>query len=165
MVKLAKHSHCSALVASASRYSMVPFRVTHSLLGDGLPHHMQGHCEECSHYLADKIIWICSEIDSVIPKELKTGFQFISSATCCGPSRMIKATHEVTCGWFHAVGVNLFEGGMVQSALKEAVVHHLLKKTSLDLTLLDNYWSFVQDWHFIGKMLEGWQSGFSSRGP
>lgn len=62
IIKLAEHSHFSVLVAYASRYSVVPFRMSHSLLGgDGLLHHVQGHHEERSHYLADQIIWICCD--------------------------------------------------------------------------------------------------------
>lgn len=60
---------------------------------------------------------------------------------------MIKAAHEVTCGWMCALVLAFLNKGCVSLVLKEAIVCPILKKPSWGPKVWDNYVLF-------GKMME-----------
>lgn len=65
------------------------------------------------------------------------------------PSWLVKISQEVACDWVKAV----VRDGMVPSALKEVVVCPLLKRPSLNPTMLGNF-SPVSNLLILGNIVE-----------
>lgn len=86
------------------------------------------------------------EVDSI--------FMTISSIACsldpC-PSRSVKAAQGVLSEWVLVVVNSSFTERVVSLLIKESLVHPLLKKPSLDPTMLDNFHLVT---NLSGKVLE-----------
>lgn len=73
----------------------------------------------------------------------------------------VPVTADLICpgltGWVDGEdGEFICNGGVVPLALKQAVVHLLLKKPSLDTIILDNFWIFFQISHFGVRWSRGY---------
>ena len=69
------------------------------------------------------------------------------------PSWLIKAARGRMADWVWGVVNVSLQQGRILSCLREAVIRPLLKKPSLDPSVLDNYWP-VSNIPFLGKVLE-----------
>uniref|UniRef100_A0A8D0DWT2 Reverse transcriptase domain-containing protein n=1 Tax=Salvator merianae TaxID=96440 RepID=A0A8D0DWT2_SALMN len=100
------------------------------------------------------VIW--EEFEPVTPDEVDKAKGAVSSATClldpC-PSWLVSTSREVTRGWVQAIVNASLRDGSFPAPYKEAIVRPLLKKPSLDPTVLNNYCP-VSNLPFIGKVVE-----------
>uniref|UniRef100_A0A8D0BC31 Reverse transcriptase domain-containing protein n=1 Tax=Salvator merianae TaxID=96440 RepID=A0A8D0BC31_SALMN len=100
------------------------------------------------------VIW--EEFELVMPDEVDKAMGAVSSATClldpC-PSWLVSTSREVTRGWVQAIVNASLREGSFPAPYKEAIVRPLLKKPSLDPTVLNNYRP-VSNLPFIGKVVE-----------
>lgn len=87
-------------------------------------------------------------MDSIVgSRNISTGLNFISFLAW-----------EVRCGCIQVINDSLWEGVVLQP-FKEAMVHSLVKRPSLDSILLDNFYP-VSNFIFLGKIVENvvmWQ--------
>ncbi|XP_058032614.1 uncharacterized protein LOC131195008 [Ahaetulla prasina] len=177
----AKREYFSALIASPDNRPAALFRVTRSLLTQGLREDpLQGCAEDFGQYLHDKIaqirdgldtdrvvsdgmmeavleavIW--EEFDTVAPDDMDRILRRLNATTClldpC-PSWLVLATQEVTRGWLQGIVNASLREGVFPTALKEAVVRPLLKKPSLDPAVLSNYRPPTSNLRFVAKVVE-----------
>lgn len=72
-------------------------------------------------------------------------FPTASSVTCllnAGPFCFVKSAQEVSCHWIHEVIPAYLREVVVLTALKQTVVHILLKRPSMNLATLKNFHPF-----------------------
>ena len=92
----------------------------------------------------------------VTDKTVKEIICSLSSSTCCLdelPTRFLKSVlSSLLPQLAHLVNISV-QTGTFPKALKTAVIKPLLKKSSLDATVLNNYWP-ISNLPFLGKVLE-----------
>uniref|UniRef100_A0A803U146 Reverse transcriptase domain-containing protein n=1 Tax=Anolis carolinensis TaxID=28377 RepID=A0A803U146_ANOCA len=137
-------------------------------------------CRDFAHHFADKVAQIRLELDSnftTVPGEvieasacliLWDSFRLVLPETMVEvlgavrattsvldpcPSWLIKSAREGLVDWFVLIINASLEQGFFPSHLKQAVVRPLLKKVSLDSTVLNNFRP-ISNLPFLGKVLE-----------
>uniref|UniRef100_A0A803TII9 Reverse transcriptase domain-containing protein n=1 Tax=Anolis carolinensis TaxID=28377 RepID=A0A803TII9_ANOCA len=137
-------------------------------------------CRDFAHHFADKVAQIRLELDSnsttvpgevieasacpilwdsfrlVLPEnvvEVLGAMRATTSALDPCPSWLIKSAREGLVDWFVLIINASLEQGFFPSYLKQAVVRALLKKVSLDSTVLNNFRP-ISNLPFLGKVLE-----------
>uniref|UniRef100_A0A803TDF9 Reverse transcriptase domain-containing protein n=1 Tax=Anolis carolinensis TaxID=28377 RepID=A0A803TDF9_ANOCA len=137
-------------------------------------------CRDFAHHFADKVAQIRLELDSnstTVPGEvieasacliLWDSFRLVLPETVVEvlgavrattsvldpcPSWLIKSAREGLVDWFVLIINASLEQGVFPSYLKQAVVRPLLKKVSLDSTVLNNFRP-ISNLPFLGKVLE-----------
>uniref|UniRef100_A0A803TSP9 Reverse transcriptase domain-containing protein n=1 Tax=Anolis carolinensis TaxID=28377 RepID=A0A803TSP9_ANOCA len=179
-LRAARKAFTTAHIASVANRPLELFRVVGELLRppetQGLPDDLATRCSD----FAGKVAQICRELDSsliVVPAEvtevpvcliLWDSFRLVLPddvegilgsvrATTCAldpcPSWLVKLAKDGLLDWFVAI-INASLGqGTVPSCFKQAVVKPLLKKTSLDPSVCNNYRP-ISNLPFLGKVLE-----------
>uniref|UniRef100_A0A803SLJ1 Reverse transcriptase domain-containing protein n=1 Tax=Anolis carolinensis TaxID=28377 RepID=A0A803SLJ1_ANOCA len=146
----------------------------------GLPDDLATRCSDFAHHFAGKVAQICHELDSslivvpaevteapvcpilwdsfrlVLPDDVEGTLGSVRATTCAldpCPSWLVKQAKEGLLDWFVAI-INASLGqGSFPSCFKQAVVKPLLKKTSLDPSVCNNYRP-ISNLPFLGKVLE-----------
>lgn len=82
-------------------------------------------------------LFTCEQFEPVGPEEVDLVFRTVSSATCSLDPCLRRRKVGMWCGWVLAVVKSSLREGV---APLEALVHSLLKKPSLDPSVLDNFY-------------------------
>uniref|UniRef100_A0A803T733 Reverse transcriptase domain-containing protein n=1 Tax=Anolis carolinensis TaxID=28377 RepID=A0A803T733_ANOCA len=182
-LRAARKAFTTARIASAANRPSELFRVVRELLRppetQGLPDDLATRCSDFAHHFAGKVAQIRRELDSsltvvpaevtevpvcpildsfrlVLPDDVEGILGSVRVTTCAldpCPSWLVKLAKDGLLDWFVAI-INASLGqGSVPSCFKQAVVKPLLKKTSLDPSVCNNYRP-ISNLPFLGKVLE-----------
>lgn len=180
MLRRTRERYFSEIIGNCSNNSRVLFatvnRLTNSPAQLPLELISTSKCNEFAVFFCDKVQTIKNAINSTTPittlqpprhlelthfapvtdKTVQEIITSLSSSTCCLdvlPTRFLKSVlSSLLPPLAHIVNMSL-QSGTFPKALKTAVIKPLLKKSSLDATVLNNYWP-ISDLPFLGKVLE-----------